>query len=341
MKIKKMTATFGGLEKAVLTPGDGLTVITAPNESGKSTWAAFLKAMLYGVDTKERDKVGYLAEKNHYQPWSGAAMSGEMELEWQGRDITIRRTTNRSGPMQQFEAVYTASGDPVPGLTGANVGQQLLGVGKDVFVRSALVGQNSTAVTAVPELESRVAALATSGEEEVSAAATQRTLKDWRNRRRSNRANGLIPELESELRSVEQTLRELNLARSRRDEAHRQIEALTAEKTELEWERELHRKLAVKELNRRCGEALARLEQAQGELEAQPAADPVFEGLTAGQARELAASLQEQAEERRRLREQNEVRDGLKRRRSTVKTLFKLTVGLLGLKTNSAKDFLR
>ena len=69
--IKKMIATFGALDHATLTPGDGLTVITAPNESGKSTWIAFLKAMFYGIDTKERDKVGYLADKNRYQPWSG------------------------------------------------------------------------------------------------------------------------------------------------------------------------------------------------------------------------------------------------------------------------------
>lgn len=34
MKIKKMTATFGVLDHAVLTPGEGLTVIIAPNEAG-------------------------------------------------------------------------------------------------------------------------------------------------------------------------------------------------------------------------------------------------------------------------------------------------------------------
>lgn len=328
--IKSMTATFGTLEKATLSPSEGLTVITAPNESGKSTWMAFLKAMFYGVDTKERDKVGYLADKNRYQPWSGAPMSGEIRLNWDGRDITIRRTSTRTGPMQQFEAVYTASGDPVPGLTGANVGQQLLGVSKEVFVRSALMGQNSAVVTANNELESRVAALVTTGQEEISASATQRTLKDWRNRRRSNRANGLIPELEGELRSVEQELREVEMARSRREEARQQIEALTAEKRELEQERELHRKLAVKALNRRCGEALERLQIAEAELAALPSPEPAFEGLTASEARDLVLTLQTQAEENRRQREQNEVRDGLKRRRGRIKTFFKLVVFLLG-----------
>ena len=80
MKIKKMTASFGGLDNAVLTPGDGLTVITAPNEGGKSTWAGFWRAMLYGIDTRERDRAGYLADKNRFQPWSGAPMRGEVEL---------------------------------------------------------------------------------------------------------------------------------------------------------------------------------------------------------------------------------------------------------------------
>lgn len=330
MKIKKMTATFGGLENATLILDDGLTVITAPNEAGKSTWTAFVKAMLYGVDTKERDKAGYLAEKNRYQPWSGAPMSGEMQLEWNGQDITLRRTSNRTGPMQQFEAVYTASGDPVPGLTGANAGEVLLGIGKDVFVRSALVGQNAVAVTSVPELERRIAALATSGEEDVSASVTQRTLKDWRNRRRSNRSNGLIPDLEAELHSVEQTLRDYELSRSRKEEARQQLERLTAEKSELERERELHRKLAARELNRRCGEAQRRLEEAKAQLACLSPADPAFDGCTAQQARELVNAMREQAEEARRQREQNGIREGLMHRRNRIKALFKLTVALLG-----------
>ena len=53
MKIKSMTATFGKLEKARLEPGPGLTLVHAPNEGGKSTWAAFWRAMLYGIDPRE------------------------------------------------------------------------------------------------------------------------------------------------------------------------------------------------------------------------------------------------------------------------------------------------
>ena len=53
MKIYSMTATFGKLEHATLTLKPGLNVIHAPNEWGKSTWCAFIAAMLYGIDTRE------------------------------------------------------------------------------------------------------------------------------------------------------------------------------------------------------------------------------------------------------------------------------------------------
>ena len=81
MKILKMRATFGKLQSAELALGEGLNVIEAPNEGGKSTWSAFLRAMLYGIPTRERDRQDYIAEKNRYQPWSGSAMAqGEHPL---------------------------------------------------------------------------------------------------------------------------------------------------------------------------------------------------------------------------------------------------------------------
>ena len=129
MRIKSMTATFGKLDRARLELGEGLNLIEAPNEGGKSTWCAFWRAMLYGIDTRDRDKKGYLADKNRYQPWSGAPMEGEVELEWQGRAVTLRRGPRGSTPFGSFSAVYTGTEEPVPGLTAQSCGELLTGVG--------------------------------------------------------------------------------------------------------------------------------------------------------------------------------------------------------------------
>lgn len=305
MKIKKMTATFGALNRAVLEPAEGLTVITAPNESGKSTWAGFLKAMLYGIDTKERDRIGFLADKTRYQPWSGSPMSGEMEVEWQGKDVTIRRFPTRTNPFGGFEAVYTASGDPVPGLTAANVGEQLTGVGKEVYLRSAFVGQGGAAIGASKELEARVAALATSGQEDVSYSAVERTLKDWRNRRRANRSNGLIPQLEEERFVLERTLREMEQTRRHRAEAEQELARLEEERKELQTDLEIWSRLERHDLNRRYAEAYMEWEAAKAAIpEDKP--HPVFGTMTGEEAWAFARGKQrerEAAEEENRRRE--------------------------------------
>ncbi|OUN22426.1 ATP-binding protein [Pseudoflavonifractor sp. An85] len=325
MNIISMTATFGKLEGATLTLSPGLNILTAPNECGKSTWVAFLTAMLYGIDTRERDKVGHLAQKTKYQPWSGAAMAGEIRLEWQGQYITLRRFANRSGPFGGFEAVYTATGDPVPFLTTANVGETLTGVSREVFVRCALVGQGDTAVTAAPDLERRIAALATTGEEEVSYSETQRTLKDWRNRRQANRSTGLIPQLEGELAQVRRTLEDTAQARQIQAQARQELARLQGYKGQLERQLAQHQAYRQQALNQRYAQALQQQAQALAQLDALPAPDPRFAGLTAAQAMEQAGNLNQQGQEHSRQRQQAQAR------RQALSGAMKLWVPLLGV----------
>ena len=267
MRIKSMTATFGKLEKARLELGGGLNLIHAPNEGGKSTWAAFWKAMLYGIDTRDRDKKGYLADKNRYQPWSGAPMEGELTLEWQGRDITIRRGPRGNTPFGAFSAVYTGTGESVPGLTADNCGQMLTGVGREVFERSAFIGSGgSLTVTAAPELERRIAALVSSGEEDVSFSQAEGRLREWLNRRKVNRSVGLIPKLEGELAAVEETLEGLEAVALDIARLEQERTALKQQTSDLTTEAELHRRLAQKELNRRYAQAGEELTAARSQL---------------------------------------------------------------------------
>lgn len=205
MKLLRMTATFGRLEQETLSLTDGLNVLQMPNEAGKSTWAEFLLAMLYGVDTSERVKTGVLPVKTKYQPWSGKPMEGVIELTHAGRRITIIRTSTARAPLGVFSAVYTDSGLPVEGMTGANCGQMLLGVPKSVYQRSAFVRQAGLGLTADADLEARLSALVTTGDEAISFAAADKRLLAWQNRVRHNKT-GLIPDAERELATVDGAL---------------------------------------------------------------------------------------------------------------------------------------
>lgn len=269
MKIKTMTATFGKLQGERLTLEPGLNVITAPNEGGKSTWCAFLKAMFYGIDTRDRDRKGHLADKNRYQPWSGAPMEGEITLEWQGQDITIRRGPRGSVPFGSFSAVYTGTEEPVPGLTADTCGQMLLGVGREVYERSAFIGQSGTlAIRSAPELEARIAALVSSGEEDVSYSQVERQLKEWLNRRKVNKSVGRIPQLEEEQAELARSTGEL----SQLNDQLNQLEgerALAARKHAFcTRQLALHKAIAQRKLDLQYTQARTDEAQAQAQLNA-------------------------------------------------------------------------
>ncbi len=208
MRILSMTATFGKLSRQTLTLDPGMNIIEAPNEWGKSTWCAFLLSMLYGIDTGSRTKTGFLADKEHYAPWSGEPMSGSMDIEWNGREITIQRQNKGRVPLGEVKAFETRTGVPVPELEVAAPGQVLLGVERSVFARAGFIRLSEMPVTEDESLRRRLNELVTTGEESGASDDLSRKLRDLKNKCRFNK-KGLLPELEAKQADLEDKLQQL------------------------------------------------------------------------------------------------------------------------------------
>lgn len=315
MKINKLTASFGKLENESLSFHPGLNVIYAPNESGKSTWCAFIRAMLYGIDSSERVRAGYLPDKLRYAPWSGAPMEGSMDLTTGRADITISRTTRaKSAPMREFSACYTGSSVPVDGVTGANAGEMLTGVSRDVFCRSAFIAQGSVAVTGSPELEKRISSIVSTGEEQTSYSEADERLRAWQRKRRFNR-RGYLPELEAKmddtqrmLNSMDESAAEIAALEDRLAESGARCAALESAVTE---SRKLQRRESLDKLSRGRAElkaaeethdkALAALSDAKDALRAGPFGAVSADEAEASAADDLAALDELKARGRRRV----------------------------------------
>ena len=295
VQIRHMSATFGKLHHASLELKPGLNIIYAPNESGKSTWCQFLRTMFYGLPTRER---GPLADKNRYAPWDGAAMSGMMELEQDGRHYTITRTTSRpNAPMGDFRCTYTGTADAVPGIDSHNCGEELLGVERSVFTRSAFIGQSGLAVDKDTELERRIASLITSGEETTSYTDTYERLKKQRNRRRHNKT-GLLPAIEAEIAQLDESLSQYDALTSQYDAAQTQLQQTTRQVEELQQAQAQYDRLSRQEAVRRCQQAQAQADAAHDlclQIEERDAAIPSESelGQLLGMADALERSLQE------------------------------------------------
>ena len=232
MRIYKMTATFGKLEHATLELKPGLNIITAPNEWGKSTWCAFLLAMLYGMDTRAKTTKTALADKERYAPWSGSPMAGRIDLNWNGRDITIERRTKRRIPLGDFKAYETASGLPVTELTASNCGSVLLGVEQSVFRRAGFIRHADLPVTQDEALRRRLNALVTTGDDSGAADRLAEELRNLKNRCRYNRS-GLLPQAEAERDALEEKITEMDTLKVQMETLEHQIREIKTWLTQL------------------------------------------------------------------------------------------------------------
>ena len=312
MHILEMQAAYGRLRGDSLRLEPGLNLIYAPNESGKSTWCSFIRTMLYGLPTRQS---GPLADKNRFAPWTGEAMQGRMDLKTGGQRWTVLRDTRRaSAPMQNFACTYTGTAQPVPEVNGQNLGETLLGVPREVFQRSAFIGQSGLAVSQDPELERRIAALLSTGQEDVSYSESYDRLKKQLNRRRHNKT-GLIPQLEQEQARLDDALRrqaeltaQLENAREQQCTAQTRVEELEQRRAQweaLEKQEALRQWRAAQEDLTRRRQQLTALQQLDGNL---PDRDTLARmqaqlelleqaGGTLTQARRIAQQRQTEAQE--------------------------------------------
>ncbi len=266
MKIRKMDATFGKLIRKSLELGDGLNIICGDNESGKSTWCGFIRAMLYGINTREQSKSGFIADKERFRPWSGESMHGRMEIKWRDRELSIERDGGRSGVLQAPTVTDMKTGLAVSGMEIP--GEQMLGVKKEVFERSAFIGQAQIKVESDKsgELERKISSMASSGDEDVSHSQAEARLKSWRNRRRyHNRGEAVeiecdIENLNNKLNSLRGDAQELTLKRAR-------IEKLNESVAEYENELGMHAKLREWEKANMNQEAMREVEIASAGYE--------------------------------------------------------------------------
>ena len=126
--------SFGKLKNLVLEPGKGINVLTAPNESGKSTLAAFLKFVLYGF-TDGRKKELAENDKKLYTPWDNSVAEGSVTL-WAGEKL-YRVVRSAGGTKESCTLTEVATGKTLP--AGEVPGEYLFGVSEEVFSRTVIL----------------------------------------------------------------------------------------------------------------------------------------------------------------------------------------------------------
>ena len=135
---------FGSLHNYNYNFKDGLNIVLQDNGWGKTTMAAFLKAMLYGLDSK-RSKDVTENERMRYLPWQGGKCGGSLDFEAEGVKYRIFRTFGEtprydSAKIINLDSGVTARIDP------NKIGETLFKLDASAFQRSVFINQNGLSI---------------------------------------------------------------------------------------------------------------------------------------------------------------------------------------------------
>jgi hypothetical protein len=182
MRIERVTAlAFGPFDGESLDLAPGLTVVSGPNESGKSTWHAALRAAICGVRRgRGANTKADAAFEEHHRPWDGDgrwAVEVRLALD-DGRTIEISQDLAGKVACRATDVVLgrDVSDEIMDGTPDAS---RWLGLDRDAFGATICVGQAQLAAiagrdTAAALQEHMQRAAATRGTDATAAEARAR-----------------------------------------------------------------------------------------------------------------------------------------------------------------------
>jgi DNA repair exonuclease SbcCD ATPase subunit len=266
MRVERLTVSgFGKLSGSALRPGPGLTVVHGPNESGKSTTHAALRASLFGLVAGGRRTRDETAAIERNRPWLEARYGSVLELaDAGGRHLRLEWDFDRSRyTLRDAATGADLTADHGAGTDPRTLARTLYGVDRDIYLRLGCVHQSELdRIGEAGSVRHAVESALTQARADASAATAVEALRAHRsrlvgmNRARTNPlpaaeagAETLRDELQSaagERAEVERAAAGRDAARAEADAADERVHVLESVRDHLRAE-ELRRRLDAAE----------------------------------------------------------------------------------------------
>lgn len=130
-------AGFGNMQDQSFQFEHGVNVISRPNGWGKSTLAAFIRSMFYGLGDSRARSVAENPRKR-YAPWQGGSFGGNLEFEADGKCYRIERFFGAKESEDTF-ALYALDTGKISNDYSECVGEELFGIDADGFTRTVFM----------------------------------------------------------------------------------------------------------------------------------------------------------------------------------------------------------
>lgn len=201
---------FGKLSNLSLNFSDGINVINYENGWGKSTLAAFLKAMFYGLDSK-KDVGAFQKERILYRPWQGGPYGGQLDFEVDGKKYRISRTFGATEKTDEFHVYDTRTNLEIFDFS-EDIGEELFELDSASFRKSIFIAQSDCSSEASDGINAKLGNLAETSDDINNFENASKRMKDMLNQLTPDRVTGSIKRRKNYLTQLSQEVSALGAA---------------------------------------------------------------------------------------------------------------------------------
>ncbi len=281
--------SFGKLKNAVVTAESGINVLSAPNESGKTTLASFIKFVFYGF-VGARMQMLTDNERKLYTPWDSEVCEGSVYITADGEKYIVTRRCPPSGK-EVFDVTNRATGKSE--FAGLVPGEVFFGVGEDVFSRTLFFRQLTLPQSKDELLADRLRNIAISADEQVGTKKAISRLSEAKNELKGKLGSGLLPKAQKERdelveaitassdmrREIVRLETEMKKRAATISESEKKLELLNAERKNIEKYEALIKLRNIERLQLEETEAKTDYKTVSSELKNQDTSNGIFSSL--------------------------------------------------------------
>lgn len=222
---------FGALSSLDYNFRDGINALYSPNGGGKSTLAAFIKAMFYGLPSdSSRSRFN---ERRHYYPFSGGKFGGNLTFEFGGEVYRIERFFDRTSG--DDTKVYLR-GSLLREFSDGAVGYRFFGLDEQSFARTLFISSDAGELSSTDSINAKLGEYASAVAGEYDAGAAVETLEKACKNLQARGGKGEIPRLEAQIKRCRADLSNIDAVSARLGEKYQKSSQLAAQLAAIENE---------------------------------------------------------------------------------------------------------
>lgn len=189
---------FGKLHDYSVDFAHGANIICEENGWGKSTFAAFVRAMFYGLDGERKHSIEE-NEVKRYTPWQGGVFGGSLTFEVDGKQYTVTRTFGKTNDFELRDAKTNLISNDFT----SKLGEEIFKVNRESFMRTVFIGQADCGTSSTDDINAKIGALTDNSDDLSNFETANKKLTDIINSLNPRRVTGSISKRKNEITEFE------------------------------------------------------------------------------------------------------------------------------------------